>query len=610
MPTRMNAADANGGRLFNQRLNWLLATMITTSRFVLFLTCSAAIGSGALIAAPAAENAAARDAEELQDDTSTTSAELPLAQQQVLKKYQRFEEVLLRMSELTAATDPKRAALLRRAVGQSKEKLIGVQFDRLVDLLKRDQLATAVSNQRDVEKDLKQLLDLLLSEQRADRLKSERERIKEQIRRLNELINKQQQIEGQTQSGGDPKKLAESQSKLGQQTGKLAEEMKDAAQDDDKSKSNASDEKGSNKSPDRDDGDKKQAGDPKKGDEQTQPKDDKTPNDEQSKPSPDDNGKSNDDSKSPEKQQQGKPQEGQPPHGQQQQRQSPQGGENEPQDEPPMSDNEAARQRVREAQQAMDEAKKELEQAKRDGAAEKQEEARRKLEQAKARLEEVLRQLREEEVERSLALLEARFRKMLQMETEVYEGTVRVDRVKPEDRTHNEEIEAGRLGRQQRTILDELTGAETLLREDGTSVAFPEAVQELREDMEQAAARLAEAKVDQITQLTEQDIMAALEEMIAAFQHARKENEEKKQQQQQQQAGDEDPPLVDPVAELKMIRALQMRVNKRTENFSKLVDGDEGQAEKAELVEALEKLSDREERIYRTTRDIVLGKNQ
>src|SRR5579885_3542988 len=166
-------------------------------------------------------------ADESSSETAGASAELPLSQEQVLKKYQRFEEVLLRMSELTAASDPKRAALLRKAVAQSKDRLIGVQFDRLVSLLKRDQLATAVTNQKEVEKDLRQLLDLLLSEQRADRLKSERERIKEQIRRINELINKQQQLEGQTQGGGNLKKLSEGQGKLGEQTGNLAEEMKD-----------------------------------------------------------------------------------------------------------------------------------------------------------------------------------------------------------------------------------------------------------------------------------------------------------------------------------------------------------------------------------------------
>src|SRR3546814_18020253 len=64
----------------------------------------------------------------------------------------------------------------------------------------------------------------------------------------------------------------------------------------------------------------------------------------------------------------------------------------------------------------------------REQADEKQAEALRELEQAKAELEESLRQLREEEMARMLALLEARFRKMLDAQAQVYEGTVRVDR--------------------------------------------------------------------------------------------------------------------------------------------------------------------------------------
>ena len=54
-----------------------------------------------------------------------------------------------------------------------------------------------------------------------------------------------------------------------------------------------------------------------------------------------------------------------------------------------------------------------LEEAKRKDAAEEQQEAIRELEQAKAELEKILRQLREEELERMLVMLEARFRKML-----------------------------------------------------------------------------------------------------------------------------------------------------------------------------------------------------
>ena len=64
------------------------------------------------------------------------------------------------------------------------------------------------------------------------------------------------------------------------------------------------------------------------------------------------------------------------------------------------------------------------------------------------------------------------------------------------------------------------------------------------------------------------------------------------------------------LAELKMIRALQMRVNTRTQKYNKLVDGAEGIADKPDLVEALRGLADRERRIFDRTRDIVTGKNQ
>jgi hypothetical protein len=57
-----------------------------------------------------------------------------------------------------------------------------------------------------------------------------------------------------------------------------------------------------------------------------------------------------------------------------------------------------------------------------------------------------------------------------------------------------------------------------------------------------------------------------------------------------------------------MIRSLQMRVNRRTQRYSDLIDGE--QAEVPELLEALSQLAERQDRIYRATRDIVTGKNQ
>jgi len=256
----------------------------------------------------------------------------------------------------------------------------------------------------------------------------------------------------------------------------------------------------------------------------------------------------------------------------------------------------------------MREAQKKLEEAQREGAVQKQEEAIRELEEAKSELEKILRQLREEEIERMLAMLEARFRKMLLMQREVYEGTVRLDKVPQPDRTHEHEIEAGRLSSREGEIVLDADRALVLLKEDGTAVAFPEAVAQARDDMQQVVERLARDNVGEITQGIELDIIAALEEMIEALQKAREDLENRRQQQNPPPGEPQDPPLVDTLAELKMIRALQMRVNTRTQRYSKLIQGE--QAENAELREALERLAEKQQRVFEITRDLELGKNK
>jgi hypothetical protein len=258
----------------------------------------------------------------------------------------------------------------------------------------------------------------------------------------------------------------------------------------------------------------------------------------------------------------------------------------------------------------MKEAESKLRESQRRGAGEKQEEALRELQLAKSQLEEILRQLREEEIERTLAMLEGRFRKMLQMQEEVYEGTARLDNVPSAERTHNHEIEAGRLSNKESQIVVEIDKALLLLREDGGAVAFLEASEQIRDDMRNVVERLARAKVGKLTQNVEEDIMAAIKEMLEALKKAQKDaDNRKKMPPQPAQSGPQgDPPLVDVLAELKMVRALQMRVNTRTVRYSKLIEGE--QAENADLIEALKQLAEREQRIRRVTHDLQTGKNQ
>ncbi|HIF31296.1 MAG TPA: hypothetical protein EYQ75_06440 [Planctomycetaceae bacterium] len=263
----------------------------------------------------------------------------------------------------------------------------------------------------------------------------------------------------------------------------------------------------------------------------------------------------------------------------------------------------------------MREAQRKLEEAKRDEAAKAQEEAKEELIKAKAELEEILRQLREEEIARTLALLESRFRKMWEAQVQVYETTMRLDQIPDSDRGREFAIRSNNLSGDQRKILVEADKALLLLREEGSSIAFTESVEQIRDEMEYVSERLANVKVDFLTQESEEEIIATLEEMIEALQQAQKELEDS--DSKPPPPGPPPPPgedpLVDQLAELRMIRSLQKRVYTRTKRYARMLKSelDEvGQAETDDLVKALFNLSRREDRIREIVRDIHLGRNK
>jgi hypothetical protein len=522
----------------------------------------------------------------------TTPDRLAGEQQQVADRFKRLEELLLRMAELSAQSDPRRAALLRKAVAQSKDRLVDPQFEAIVELLRKDQLAPASENQTALGQDLRAMLELLLSENRSKQLESEKARVREYLKRLATIINLQKSLQGRTAGEEKPSSLAPEQAKLAGKTGDLANEIKTKEEGSAKSGSPAG---GSGK---ESSSGKPLAKEPNPGDAKIPPSGAKEskPQPKESKPQGKDAAQSGKDvAKSGKDAAQG-----------QGQGQGQQDGSQPPS---PKDDGNPARKRLEAAQQRMREAEQKLHDAETKGATEQQEEAIRELEKAKAELEEILRQLREEEIERLLTMLEARFTKMLKMQREVLEGTVRLESVPAASRTHSHTVESGRLSSKEAEIDMEAEKAVLLLKEDGTAVAFPEAVEQMRGDIRQVVQRLSEAKTEKITQGIQEDIISQLEEMIQALQKAKKDRERKKSKNSRPSNSEEQtPPLVDLLAELKMIRALQMRVNTRTQRYSKLIQGE--QAQHPDLVEALKRLSERQQRIFRTTRDLDLGKNQ
>ena len=270
------------------------------------------------------------------------------------------------------------------------------------------------------------------------------------------------------------------------------------------------------------------------------------------------------------------------------------------------------RDEIERAQREMERAIEELKKKSRDAAADHQDKALKDLLVAKEKLEEILRQLREEERKLLLAALEARFQKMLAMQLAVFQGTITLGQVSADAWVGRHTTQSIKLARDEEEIAVEAIKALTLLKEEGSSVAFPEAVIELREDMLVVSRRLEESKVGKLTRAIEKDIIESLEEMIDALQKElektedeKKEQEQKKQQQQQQ---DQEPPLVDKLAELKMLRALQLRVNRRTRRLARLIDGE--QAKDNDVIQQLKDLARRQARVQKAARDLATGRNR
>ena len=110
--------------------------------------------------------------------------------------------------------------------------------------------------------------------------------------------------------------------------------------------------------------------------------------------------------------------------------------------------------------------------------------------------------------------------------------------------------------------------------------------------------------------------------MIEALKKAQADNKKKSQQGKSGQSGPPpDQKLIDLLAELKMIRSMQKRVNSRTELYGKQYAGEqapppdkagsETEREKYERIQTeLKDLSKRQQKISKVTHDIATGKNE
>jgi hypothetical protein len=232
------------------------------------------------------------------------------------------------------------------------------------------------------------------------------------------------------------------------------------------------------------------------------------------------------------------------------------------------------------------------------------------LRRAKKLLEDVRNQGRTEEDEELLNALEKRCRLMLEMQRQVKAGTVKVDKdIRANDGKAKRALhqEASRLGDKENEIIREATKALELLGEEGKSIAFAEVLKQVRSDMEEVKDFLFRTKVGSLTQEIEEDIIQTLEEMIKALQKARRPG----RPGPTGHGPHPPPPLVDQIAELKLLRSMQVKVNNRTKLYGKEYVAKEGeQTADATLKAKLKELSQRQEQLVDATLKIVKKANK
>lgn len=239
----------------------------------------------------------------------------------------------------------------------------------------------------------------------------------------------------------------------------------------------------------------------------------------------------------------------------------PSGGQQKPKD--PVGDN--VQQAVPQQQGAEDDINK----GNNKDASKKQDKAIDELQKALAELEKRLKQLREKELAKLLANLEERVARMLKMQIEVREATVGIDKtvIALGGKPANAEIQKSQAEADKESqIVAEAEKTLKLMEGEGTAVVFAGVLKEVMGDMQAVQKRLNEARVGKDTQQIEQDIIDQLTMMKEALKKAKQEMENKPSDPK---PGDpnskkKDQSLIDLLNELKLVRALQDQLNKRT----------------------------------------------
>ncbi|MEX0824557.1 MAG: hypothetical protein WD119_00240, partial [Pirellulaceae bacterium] len=199
------------------------------------IVASCAVGLGAPRLSPNSPFAAADEltaeqtdsaaAGQLEEETGIEPISLAARQKQVAERFQRLEQLLLRLAEVEATENPERSALLRRAAKQSRDSFILDRLSAASEALIGSQYQKAIDAQQSANENLAALLKLLLTEDRSERIRNEKERISNWIKDLKREERKQRAARARTENGADLDAITEEQRDILEKASELRKEM-------------------------------------------------------------------------------------------------------------------------------------------------------------------------------------------------------------------------------------------------------------------------------------------------------------------------------------------------------------------------------------------------
>ena len=582
-------------------------------------------------------------------DSKAVQVDVTGSQERLKQQFKDFTTDLLRLAQRLEASpkaeDRDKAMALKNALKVASDQGIEMKFSTLILALRSsdsfkniETLQGVLTQNQEIREDLRKLIDVLLKDDRESQLRKERQEVQDLLEKLKGVIEKQERVQANTELGKLGKNdIAKAQGKVTKETKDLIDPKKagDSKDSDGKGK-DGKDSKGSDgKGKDGKDSKDGKGGDGKGKDSKDGDSKGKDGKGKDGKDSKGGDGKGKDSKGGEGKDSKGGDGKGKDSKGgdgkdskggDSKSGQDSQDGSAQPSPSSPETQN--AKKQIQEGINKQQEAEKKIAQDDKKGASENQSEAVDKLKQAQKKLEDLLKQLREEELERLLAQLQSRCEKMLAMQIAVRDNTVSLDKTilsNPDKKaTRADDQKALELSDREDDILKEATKALTLIESEGSAVAFAEVFKQVVGDMQTAAGRLRRADVGQVTVSIENDIIDSLKEMIEAFKKARKDNQQPKPPSQPSQSNPGQPKdnqLIDMIAELKMIRSMQVRVNNRTNLYGKQLEGEQvpsvakvADAKEKEKFESFRKefkdLSGRQQKLSKVTEDIAKGRNK